>query len=152
MLTKQEVKTILNHKVQLIRFDLMTYQSCKALIKAVDEQIQREKSVSLEAMPPTDRIVGGKLTGAKATEFDSAVEGLAITLADLSSERLGYIKTVERVDRMLEKLNEVDRRLIKLHFFEGKTYNMLSEEPGYKYSSEAIRSKIRRILRKLAKN
>ncbi|MEG0403804.1 MAG: sigma factor-like helix-turn-helix DNA-binding protein [Anaerorhabdus sp.] len=128
----------------------MTYQSCKALIKAVDEQIQREKSVSLEAMPPTDAIVGGKLTGAKATEFDSAVEGLAITLADLNSERAGYIKTVERVDRMLEKLSETDRNIIRMHFLEGKTRNMLSSELGYTF--DGIKSKIRRILKKMAKN
>ncbi|MFV0552258.1 MAG: sigma factor-like helix-turn-helix DNA-binding protein [Anaerorhabdus sp.] len=150
MLTKQEVKTILSHKVQLIRFDLMTYQSCKALIKAVEEQIQREKSVSLEAMPPTDMIVGGKLTGAKATEFDSAVEGLAITLADLNSERAGYIKTVERVDGMLEGLNETDRNILEKYFFHGMTYNMVAKE--FKYEKGGIRKKIRRILEKLAKN
>ncbi|MEG2907650.1 MAG: sigma factor-like helix-turn-helix DNA-binding protein [Erysipelotrichaceae bacterium] len=148
-LSKEERKLILKLKIKTLRWDLITYNSVKAMIKAIDEEISRIELCSMDSAPPTDLIIGGKVTGAKATEFDSAVEAVSIRIVDFKVEKKRFENIVKHIDNSLSHLNEEDRRIIEMHFMEGKTLMMLAKEFNYEY--EGVRSRIKRILTKVAK-
>lgn len=150
MLTKEEQKQAMKYKIKVLRWDLSTYRSCKAIIKAIDEEIARINSISFDSVPPTDSLVAGKLTGARATEYDSAVEYVGIKVGDLIADREKFENIVNRIDAALENLDRNDRRIIEYYFFEGKTIAILSKNLEYSY--EGMKSKIRRVIKKMSKN
>lgn len=144
MLTKQEQKQAMKYKIKVLRWDLSTYRSCKAIIKAIDEEIARINSISFDSAPPTDNLVAGKLTGARATEYDSAVEYVGIKVGDLIADKEKFEGVIEKIDVAMDNLTEADRKIIDLIYFQGFTYAMIGKDLGYSISG--MKKKTAKIL------
>ena len=125
---------------------LYNYNSLKASIENMKQEIEEMEYLGITALDYKQEPVG------KTYAFHSTTENEAIKITnkkEILGTRIKLLENkLERIDRAVEALNEIEQKIIKLRYYEGRQWWQIAYE--MKYSEKWCKELRRRAVQKVA--
>ena len=137
--------TMVNYYKATEKF-LYNYNSLKASIENMKQEIEEMEYFGITALDYKQEPVG------KTYAFHSTTENEAIKITnkkEILGTRIKLLENkLERIDRAVEALNEIEQKIIKLRYYEGRQWWQIAYE--MKYSEKWCKELRRRAVQKVA--